>query len=138
MYFILNPLRFDIMKTLVPYEKWTQYAALLFFLFGCLLVLALQFTIGLYYTPHYFVAHFLLGLFLPFFFYSLGGSSLTFWIGIFLTSLFHFGYELWEDQLTRDPNVYDWDQITSGTIGLVIAYIVYRIWNKWYINKKPT
>jgi hypothetical protein len=118
------------MSKLTPRERKTQYLALSFFLAGCCIVALLQFTVGLYYTPHYFVAHFMLGLFLPFFFYSMGGMPLTFWIGILLTSIFHFGYEFWEDQLTRSHYTPDWDQIVSGAVGLVFAYFVYRAWNK--------
>lgn len=122
------------MRKLTPFEKKTLIAARVFFFCGCLLVLTLQSTVGLYFTSHYYVAHFLLGLFLPFLFYSMGGSSLTFWIGMFVTASFHFGYEFWEDQLNRNPHVYDWDQIASGAVGLVAAFFVYRAWNKWHKN----
>lgn len=110
-------------------ERKTQYFALLLFLAGSCGVVLLLFTIGLYHTPHYFIAHFMLGLFLPFLFYSMGGMPLTFWIGIILTSIFHFGNEFWEDQLPRNHYTPDWDQIASGAVGLVAAYLVYRAWN---------
>jgi len=119
---------------LTPQEKKTQYFALCFFLIGCVLVAILQFTVGLYFTSHYFVAHFMLGLFLPFLFYSMGGTNLSFWIGIIITSIFHFGYEFWEDQLTRNVYSPDWDQIFSGGIGLVVAWIVFRVWNRKFSN----
>ena len=124
------------MRDFTPFEKKTQKAALAFFVCGCMLVLALQFTVGLYFTQHYFVAHFLLGLFVPFFFYSLGGNSLTFWIGMLATATFHFGYEFWEDQLDRSTTVYDWDQIASGAVGLLAAFFVYRAWTK--LHKAPS
>ncbi len=119
------------MSRLTPFERKTQYAALAFFLAGCALVALLQFTIGLYFTSHYFVAHFLLGLFLPFLIYSFGGSDWAFWIGISLTAAFHFGYEFWEDQLDRNPHVYDWAQIASGALGMVAAYAVFCAWRRW-------
>ena len=118
------------MSNLSPFEKKTQIAAITFFMFGCLIVLALQFTVGLLFTKHYFVAHFLMCLFLPFYFYSMGANSLSFWLGSLLTAAFHFGYEFWEDQLSRQTHVYDWDQIASGAVGLTAAFIVYAIWNR--------
>ena len=118
------------MSKLSPLERKTQYFAFKFFLAGCCIVVLLLVTVGLYYTPHYFIAHFMLGLFLPFLFYSMGGMRLSFWIGILLTSIFHFGYELWEDQLTRSHFTPDWDQIASGALGLLVALLVYRAWNK--------
>ncbi|MCW5255811.1 hypothetical protein D5038_05420 [Verminephrobacter aporrectodeae subsp. tuberculatae] len=45
------------------------------------------------------IAHFLLGLFLPFLFYRIDGMRLTFWIGMALTATWHFGYAFWEDLL---------------------------------------
>lgn len=104
--------------------------ALGFFAAGCALVAALLFTVGLHYTPHYFIAHFLLGLFLPFAFYAMGGFSFSFWLGIIDTAAFHFGYELWEDQLSRPTYAPDFDQIISGALGLVAAWLVYRAWNR--------
>ncbi len=111
-------------------EKKTSRSAFLFFAVGCILVVLLQATIGLYFTRHYFIAHFLLGLFLPFLFYSMGGMQLTFWIGMALTAGWHFGYEFWEDQLTRPVYTPDWDQIASGTVGLITAWCIYRLWNR--------
>jgi len=118
------------MSNLTPREKKTSRCAFLFFIAGCLLVVALQATVGLYFTKHYFIAHFLLGLFLPFFFYSMGGTRLTFWVGWCLTAAWHFGYEFWEDQLTRAHYSPDWDQIASGGIGLAAAWLVYAQWNR--------
>ncbi|MEO3715585.1 hypothetical protein [Roseateles flavus] len=118
------------MSTLTPREKKTSYAALGFFAAGCLMVVILQGTIGLYFTRHYFIAHFLLGLFLPFAIYAMGGMRLTFWIGWCLTATWHFGYEFWEDQLTRSSYSLDWDQIASGSVGLLAAWQVYRLWNR--------
>lgn len=117
------------MNKLTPQERRAQYFALDFFLFGCSTVAALQYTVGLYFTPHYYIAHFMLGLFLPFFFYAMGGLRLTFWLGLLATSIFHFGYELWEDQLTRSQYNPDWDQILAGGIGILAAWGVYRAWN---------
>jgi len=119
------------MSRLTPQERKTSLAAFLFFAAGCCLVVLLLATIGLYYTRHYFVAHFLLGLFLPFLFYSMGGMPLTFWIGMLVTAIFHFGYELWEDQLTRPVYTPDWDQIASGGVGLIAAWLVYSMWNRF-------
>lgn len=126
-----------LIRKLTPEEKKTQCSALGFFLTGCAFVLILQITVGLYFTPHYFIAHFMLGLFLPFLFYSMGGIKLSFWIGLFVTSIFHFGYELWEDQLTRSVYSPDWDQINSGGVGLLVAWLIFYLWNKKIIwNKK--
>lgn len=119
-----------IMSKLTPRERTSSRVAGLFFAAGCVLVVALQATVGLYFTRHYFVAHFLLGLFLPFLFYSMGGMRLTFWIGMVLTAAWHFGYELWEDQLDRPTYTPDWDQIASGAVGLVAAWLIYRAWNR--------
>ena len=119
------------MSKLTPRERTTSRFAGLFFAVGCILAVALQATVGLYFTRHYFVAHFLLGLFLPFLFYSMGGMRLTFWIGMALTATWHFGYEFWEDQLDRPVYTLDWDQIVSGTVGLVAAWVTYRAWNRY-------
>lgn len=118
------------MSKLTPRERTSSRVAGLFFAAGCILAVALQATVGLYFTRHYFVAHFLLGLFLPFLFYSMGGMRLTFWIGMVLTTTWHFGYELWEDQLDRPAYTPDWDQIASGAVGLVAAWLIYRAWNR--------
>lgn len=117
------------MSKLTAEEKRTRKFAWLFFLTGCAIVAALQFTVGLYFTRHYFVAHFLLGLFLPFVFYGMAGNGGTFWTGIVLTSGWHYCYEFWEDQLTRPVYSPDWDQIIAGTVGLAAAVVVYRAWN---------
>ncbi|QTD43598.1 hypothetical protein [Ottowia testudinis] len=118
------------MSKLTPRERTTSRFAGLFFAAGCVLVVILQTTIGLYFTRHYFVAHFLLGLFLPFLFYSMGGMRLTFWTGMALTATWHFGYEFWEDQRDRPVYTPDWDQIVSGTVGLVAAWATYHAWNR--------
>lgn len=118
------------MSKITHRERKTQYFALLIALTGCCVVALVLFTIGLYYRPYYFLAHFMLGLVVPFFFYSMGGIRLTFWLGITLTSIFHFGYEFWEDQLTRIYYTPDWDQIISGALGLFSSYIIYHLWNK--------
>ncbi|WP_051174586.1 hypothetical protein [Thauera phenylacetica] len=118
------------MSKLTPRERTTSRFAGLFFASGCVLAIALQATIGLYFTRHYFVAHFLLGLFLPFLFYSMGGMRLTFWTGMALTAMWHFGYELWEDQFDRPGYTPDWDQIVSGAVGLGAAWVTYRAWNR--------
>ena len=118
------------MSKLTPREKASQRFAWIFFAAGCLLTGALQATVGLYFTHHYFVAHFLLGLFLPFAFFGIGGMPLTFWIGLALTATWHFGYEFWEDQLDRPVYTLDWDQIISGAFGLVAAWLTYRAWNR--------
>ncbi len=129
---------FKIKSKLTPRENISMCFALGFFLLGCLIVVALQFTIGLYFTKHYFVAHFLLGLFLPFCFYSMGGLNISFKIGWFLTAFFHFGYELWEDLLTRPlGSSPDWDQVLTGSLGLIAALFVYRRWNL-YLDSKPS
>jgi hypothetical protein len=93
------------------------------------LVVGMQSTVGLYNTSHYFIAHFMLCLFLPFFFYSITGSSPLFWLGVFVTAFFHFGYEFWEDQQTRTIHQLDWDQLIAGTVGLFVAWVVYKNWN---------
>lgn len=123
-----------LIRKMTSNEKKTQKFALSFFLFGCVLVVVLQFTIGLYFTPQYFLAHFCLGLFLPYFFYSIGASPISFWVGFLVTSVFHFGYELWEDQLSRTSYSLDWDQILAGGLGLFVAYLVYRAWNNRFLN----
>lgn len=115
-------------------EKKTQKFALFLFLFGCSIVAILQITVGLYYTPHYFIAHFMLGLFLPFIFYSMGGDRISFWLGFIITSIFHFGYEFWEDQLTRSSYSPDWDQIVSGGVGLLMAWFVFHAWSRRRTN----
>ncbi|EIU6794087.1 hypothetical protein L5150_004513 [Vibrio parahaemolyticus] len=115
-------------------EKKTQLYSLLFFGSGCSLVLILQFTIGLYFTEHYFVAHFFLGLFLPFAFYGVAGNKFSYWFGFFATLIFHLGYELWEDQLDRSSYIVDWDQVVSGLVGIFFSFLIYRWWEK---NIKP-
>jgi len=118
------------MSKITPQENKTMLYSWLFFFAGCALVLTIQFTIGLYFTPYYFIAHFLLGLFLPFAFYGFAGTKGFYWIGFALTLLFHLGYELWEDQLTRPSYIIDWDQVVSGLAGLTMSYIIYRWWEK--------
>ncbi|GGE94595.1 hypothetical protein [Pseudoalteromonas gelatinilytica] len=118
------------MSKITPQEKKTMLYSWLFFFAGCALVLTLQSTIGLYFTTHYFVAHFLLGLFLPFAFYGFAGTKGLYWVGFFLTLVFHLGYELWEDQLTRPSYIVDWDQVVSGLVGLAMSYVIYHWWEK--------
>ena len=105
-------------------------SSLAFFGFGCVVVLVLLGTVGLYNTDHYFVAHFCLGIFLPFIFYGITANYIGFWVGMVMTSIFHFGYELWEDQLTRATYSPDIDEIISGAIGMLAAYFIYRGWGK--------
>lgn len=88
-------------------------------------------TVGLHFTRHYFVAHFLFGLFFPFVGYAMGGTRVSFWIGITLTAVWHYGNELWEDQLDRAVANYDWDHIVAGTLGMVAAWWCYRAWNRY-------
>jgi len=104
--------------------------SLLFFVAVCLLVTALQLTIGLLFTPHYFLAHALFCLSMPFYFYAMDGSPRAFLSGWLATAGFHFAHELWEDQLTRASYSPDWDQILAGTAGLVAAWLIYRAWNR--------
>lgn len=118
------------MSKITPSEKKTQLFSILFFLFGCLLVLGLQFTIGLYFTTHYFIAHFLFGLFFPYLFYSFAGNKLTYWIGFSLTLIWHLSHEFWEDQKTRSTYIVDFDQVVSGLIGLLVSFLIYRWWEK--------
>tara|TARA_R110001583_G_scaffold182313_1_gene340024 strand:+ start:1756 stop:2085 length:330 start_codon:yes stop_codon:yes gene_type:complete len=98
------------------HERKTMLYSFLFFTAGIALVLTLQFTIGLYFTTHYFLAHFLLGLFLPFAFYAFTGTKALYWLGFTSTLIFHMGYELWEDQLTRPSYIVDWEQVISGLV----------------------
>jgi|SRR5690606_22818148 len=119
------------MEKLTAHERRTRCFASMFFIIGCAIVGVLQFTIGLLFTPHYFVAHFLLGLFLPYLFYAVGaGTRFGFWAGMLATAVFHFGYELWEDQKTRSFYSPDWDQIGAGAVGLFFAWLIYVAWNR--------
>jgi len=116
------------MNAFSPEEKRSMFFGLSFFMLGCLMVVLLHFTIGLYWTSHYFIAHFMLGLFLPFLYLVVAGTKTSFVVGIVITSIFHFGYEFLEDQLTRTSYSPDWDQIISGGLGIVFACYVYKIW----------
>src|SRR5690606_5419198 len=97
---------------------------------GKLTVTALQLTIGLLFTPHYFLAHALFCLSMPFYLYAMDGSPRAFLSGWLATAGLHFAHELWEDQLTRAGYSPDWDQILAGTAGLVAAWLIYRAWNR--------
>jgi hypothetical protein len=77
------------------------------------------------------IAHFCLGLFLPFLIYAAGGMKVLFLIGLTITAFFHYGYEFWEDQLTRSHYSPDWDQIATGTLGLILATIIFYFWEKF-------
>jgi hypothetical protein len=120
----------------------------------CLLVLALEYTVGLVGTDHYFLGHFLFGLGFPFLCYGVFSlfrgpakkpanwviarpaldrflskamavvTDFYFWLGV--TAFWHVGNELWEDQKTRPVFTLDVDHLTAGIIGLVLAACIYE------------
>lgn len=45
---------------------------------------------------------------------------------LLVTATWHFGNELWEDQLTRETFMVDMDQLAAGVIGMVLAWMLYR------------
>lgn len=83
-------------------------------------------TFGLYGTSHYYLAHFLLFLCLPFAFCLIGQDRLCFQIGILVGGVFHFGYELFEDQVGRATYSPDWDQVIAGGLGLLLSYVIFN------------
>jgi len=114
-------------KTLT-YENQTRIFSFIFFTFGVLLFFGLEYAFGLYFTPQYFVVHFLFGLFFPYILCAIGGNKVSYWLGFIIILIWHLGHELWEDQKTRISYVVDWDHVASGLIGLVASYFVYKYW----------
>lgn len=127
----------NIIRKCTPRENSNALFALGFVTLGCATVIAIWATIGLYFTRHYFVAHFLFCLTTPFAFYAMGGVNCVFKLGWVFTASFHYGYELWEDLLKRPlGSAPDWDQVFTGTLGLIAALLVYQRWNR-YLDSKP-
>ncbi|WP_162621114.1 hypothetical protein [Vibrio casei] len=95
----------------------------------------LQLSIGLYGTNHYFLSHFFFFLALPFAFALIGRDEISARIGIIVSSIFHFGYEFWEDQLDRPSYNLDWDKIVSGGAGIVLAHVILKKMFKLEVEK---
>lgn len=112
---------------------------LVLFTLGCLFVIFLQMTVGLYYTNHYFVAHFLFGLIFPFIGCSITGEKWGFRVMWVITLTLHLCHELYLDQLDRSQTIYDWDQVITGLLGLSFSIFAFRWWNglqdKWFSIK---
>lgn len=90
----------------------------------CLAAYILQINGHLYYSSTYWLAHLLFFTFLPLVFLTVFPNKRILYAGLVFSALFHYCYEFYEDQFDRPYVVYDWDQIASGTIGLVIAWAI--------------
>jgi len=45
---------------------------------------------------------------------------------LMVTAIWHFGNELWEDQLTRSAYRVDMDHLIAGVVGMALAWWLYR------------
>ncbi|WP_372997488.1 hypothetical protein [Marinobacter sp.] len=135
-------------------KTFTTTVSAVIFTAVCLLVLSIEYTAGLVGTSHYYLGHFFFGLAFPYLGYgvfSLGrdlpekpanwvyarpalhraltrflavATHFYFWLGV--TTFWHLGNELWEDQKTRAVFSVDLDHLTAGIIGLVLSAAIYE------------
>jgi hypothetical protein len=135
-------------------KTFTTTVSAVIFTAASLLVLSIQYTVGLVGTSHYFLGHFFFGLAFPYLGYGVFAllrepakkpanwviarpaldrflskvmvivTDFYCWLGVM--TFWHLGNELWEDQKTRAVFTVDVDHLIAGIIGLVLSAVIYE------------